>query len=369
MKLIYSQGSPCLITQTTVFKYRANSGMSLRHSQIGKTEEEIITKLWKDSKKLVNTFKDRKKYVENLSTHLLEGTFPSNFKTWDYKPIQFPSSFSQQLIDNYEIKMRDQHHSFKMFNLHSLIEVHSQNCQDIEAELTRIFSKEYVANILETHFQMSSEGYADTINNIFLALNSKKSLLLLNNKTFLSHNIDDTTMSVHDSSEENLILGQNTPDSPPPGQRKRVNPSSEQDNTVDIMAAIKKIAEEVSSLRLRADRQDQTKNDTGPRPAQGRWTEDRNGGHPNIRKGRSRSRTRNDNNHYHHSRYQRSHSRNSYTRSKSPKPFNSNSRGRNNYNRSPSPHHSPSKFGREYGRENGRGRGRNRGHGNQGRHF
>lgn len=166
-------------------------------------------------------------------------------------------------------------------------------------------------------------------------------------------------------------MGQATPDSPPPGQRKRENPSSEQSQhpTVDIIAAIQKIAEEVSSLRLRADRQDQTKNDTGPRPAPGRWTEDRNGGHPNIRKGRSRSRTRNDNNHYHHPRYQRSHSRNSYTRSKSPKPFNSNSRGRNNYNRSPSPHHSPSKFGREYGRENGRGRGRNRGHGNQGRHF
>lgn len=351
--------------------------MSQRHSQIGKTEEDIIAKLWIDSKKLVNSLKDRKKYVDNLSTHLREGSFPTNFKTWDYRPIQFPNSFSQQLIDSYEIKMRDQHNSFKMFNLHSLIEVHSQNCLEIEVELTRIFSKEYVANILETHFQMSSDEYADTINNIHLALHSKKSLLLLNNQSFLPQNKSsqiniDATMNMQDSIEDNLILGQNTPDSPPPVQKKRENPSYDQCQhpTVDIIAAIQKIAEEVSSLRLRADRQDQIKNDTGPRPAPGRWTEDLNGGHQNSRRGRSRSRSVNDNSYYHRPGYQRSHSRTSHkSRSKSPRTYNLNSSGRNSYNRSPSPHHSPSKFGRGYGRGNGRGRGRNHGQGNQGRHF
>ena len=305
----------------------------------------------------------------------------------DYKPIQFPKSFSIQIINAHNAKMIEQHQSLKMLSLNSIIETYTADLHALDLEIQRIFGEEYISGVLEKHFNVALSECTELKLNVRVSLNTKKAILLNDKIDFTSEqksNDNGTTsmdISENTSASDQFLIGpltQLTPTtdpqllSPPSKKRGPHQFMTENDQQTEMMKAIQQIAEQVSNLQLKVD--NQSKNATGPRQAQGRWTGGRNDGLQNSRRGRSRSRSSNSKNsnkswnsknylNYPNNQRQGQHHSRSYTRQNDqPGQFNFNSRTTNKSNRSQCPQYSRSQYGRGYERTRGRFQGRgNRG--------
>ena len=379
-----------------MIQYRTNPGMSDRHSQIGKTEEEIILKLWIDSRKTLDDFKTRKSSLDKLSSHFNAGTFPSNLKYLDYKPNQFPKSFSADIKNAHILSMTQQHQQLKISTLTSMIQAYQADLQLLEAEIERIFGEEYISGVLEHLFKIAVNDCAELKSNVRVALNTKKAIFLNDKINFNSVRTDNTIVMDTNVSEDSLSssqfveapLTQLSPTEPednlrsPPHKRRSPShfPIVNDFQQNDMLRAIQQIADQVSSLQLKFD--NQLKNVTGPGPAQGPWTGDQRDGRRNLsRSNRSNSNNSNRNSlnsnrdshdpsrrpwHQHQS-YQEHRSRSRTRRSESPRQSDSNLHMYNNYNRSKSPkvHSRPPQRGGDFNRGGGKFQGR----GSNGRRF
>ena len=362
--------------------------MSQVHSQIGKIQEEIIYKLWPLFRKALNNVKNRQSTLTTLLDHKESGTFPSQFKAFEYmRQMNFPETFSQSIIATLQSQLDAKELQYKKEVLTSMIQAYKVDLEKLAEEVARFSNFDYIVELIQHNFITLSTDNGSIFTDVFQVLQYKKGRF---NKPEvdapLNHeerNRMEETFIEDDNSLDNFRLAQEDPSPFRPLKRRPQSPT-ESDTTIPARTAqsqtqpsdpIQTLSAQILKMQLQLDNlTTSTKNGVGPTPARGRRTDDQKDGRNNSSRDRRRSSSNNSraswnsnrSRHFNNNQHQHRHYNINLRKSRSPSRDNKNYD--NTYSHANKYQPQRSQHWQERRADN-RGRGRGRGRGNQGRHF